>query len=439
MVGNHSNYKAMKYGKFIFAILLSAMAFVACSDDNGIVNEGVKDVQPQPIADPHAQAINGGAEIFYTQPNDPNVLYVLAEYERNGQRCIERSSLYNNSIKIEGLSTLEPVTATLYTVNYFERRSVPTKVTFTPLESQVMVTSNTLVAKAGFGGIYLTWQNKSKTELSIRLMTKVNGKWTNQEVYFSSMSESRTFREYKDEPTDFGIVIADKWDNMSDTTFVNITPMPEIEAYPLTHRSDIPYDKTSQNAWYTKAMLYDHKNGNNAWLCVADENTSSTFTLDLGAKFILSRVKFWARQRASNSRTRLSPYIDGNVPTVLEFYGSPTITTEQITNRGYWLSPNTEKEFTHTGVEIATPNFTTEWVFLGRMERERLDLLGYTDEQIYNITDQGEEFFFPVDVPAVRYVRVVIIENGKTAAYPVGGVFQIGEMNFWGNNKVPQD
>lgn len=421
----------MKQFKYLWIALLIASVFIMCDDD-----KNKEDVKPQPISDYQIKAINGGAVISYTMPNDKNILYVMAEYERNGQTYIERSSLYNNTVTIEGLNTTGAVYAKLYTVNYYETKSDPLPIEFTPLDSPISIAYSSLVKKAGFGGIYLEWENISQTELAIRLMVKEDGQWVDKEVYFSSLSEGRTFREFEDKSTDFGISIEDKWGNISDTASVTLTPIREVEVYPLTHRLDIPFDKIAQNATYTRAKLYDHINGNNSWFADPPESDrSSTFTLDLQDVYLLSRVKFWARQLAADGVSRLSPYASGRVPLVMEFYGSAEIPADKLNDKGYWLHPLTEKEFTHTGVEVSSPSFTDEWVFLGRFTRERLDLLGHSNEEIYRITDAGEEFLFPEDAKPVRYIRVVILEIAGGVPAP-GGSFQIGELNFWGNNKV---
>ena len=449
----------MKYIKFLFVTCLGALALSACTEAN-IVN-GVEDVVPQQISNPQVEVINGGAIITYTLPNDPNVEYVMAEFERNGQPTQVKSSIYNNSLTIEGLNTIDPVTVQLYSVNYFERCSEPVPVTFTPLESVVMVTLSDLEAdvRAGFGGIYLHWTNEFNTEISIHVMTneaedkEATELWEEQEVYFSAVEEGRTFRDYKDQkqyesvPTHFGVYVEDKWGNVSDTLRTVLTPLPEKmlgfeEGGPKLGFRNLPFDFIyDAGSAYVRAQLFDGKHGDNSWNATLsgkpNTNISSTFTIDLNGVYYLSRCMFYARQLAAGGKSHLNPYKSGNVPVVLEFWGNrgETIPNELIEDRGYWLHPATEFEFEHPDAEISNPNFTSEgeWQYLGRFERRRLDLEGYTEAEYFNITDQGEEFMFDDHADPMRYVRVVVLVNGYTGIYPPNSQFQIGELNFWGN------
>ncbi len=423
----------MKHIRILWMIFLLAVTFTTCKE-----NENKEDIKTRPITEYQVKAINGGAIISYTMPNDENILYVMAEYERNGKIYTERSSLYNNSLKIEGFNTMNLVHATLYTVNYYETKSDPLPVEFTPLESPISIAYHSLATKPGFGGIHLNWKNDSRTEFGIRLMVEEKGDLIDKEMYFSAMAEGRTFRTYKAVPTTFAISFEDKWGNISDTAKVTLTPIPEDEIFPYVHKMDVPYDKTDDVSPYTRACLYDHKAGNNSWFAQKSETEkSSVFTLDMKKEYLLSRVKFWARQLAADGATRLSPYTSGKVPLVLEFYGCRDISVDQLNDKGYWLHPELENDFTHDGVKRSSPSFTDEWIFLGRFTRTRLDELGYTNEEIYRITDQGEEFLFPDDPQPIRYIRVAVMSVFDSTP-PTGAIFQIGELNFWGNDDISQ-
>src|SRR5690606_35059378 len=150
---------------------------------------------PGPLEQYEVTPINGGATISYTIPRDADILYVMAEYERNGKIFTEKSSIHKNSLTIEGFNTTDEVKATLYKVNKQEQRSEPLEITFTPLESLISIAQNSLEMVPGFGGIVASWSNPASTEFGVRLMTEENNELETKDMYFSSNKDER--RSYR--------------------------------------------------------------------------------------------------------------------------------------------------------------------------------------------------------------------------------------------------
>src|SRR5690606_12381160 len=124
----------------------------------------------EPLKGYKVTPINGGATITYDIPRDPEILYIMAEYERNGKTFTEKSSIHKNSLTIEGFNTTEKVKATLYKVNKQEKRSDPLDIEFEPLESLVSIAKNSLEMAPGFAGVVASWDNPFMTEFGVRLM-----------------------------------------------------------------------------------------------------------------------------------------------------------------------------------------------------------------------------------------------------------------------------
>ena len=211
----------MKKYSFIITLGLLAFCFFSCQNENAI-----KSWNPGAIAGYSVTPIYGGATISYTIPDDPDILYVMAEYERNGKVFTEKSSVYKNTLTIQGFDTQNTVKVTLYKVNKEEQRSEPVTVEFQPLESLVAIAKNSLKFTTGFGGIIASWDNPKETELGVHLMVEDS---TNQlvssERYFSSMkNENHAFRGFEAKETTFAIAFEDKWGNISDT--VRFTTLP---------------------------------------------------------------------------------------------------------------------------------------------------------------------------------------------------------------------
>src|SRR5665647_401131 len=232
----------MKKYSFIM-VALALCSFFACN------KKADKPWTPGPIEGYQVTPINGGAIITYSIPKDPDILYVMAEYERNGAVFTEKSSVYTNSLTIEGFHTTNKVKVTLYKVNKQEQKSEPFELEFTPLESLVSLAKDSLIMVTGFAGIVASWSNPAATELAVRLMVKnKNNVMETKEVYFSSLkNEKHAFRGFEHKEYTFAIAFEDKWGNSSDTTYFTTTPFYEImipKPY-VDFRAIIPYDNTT--------------------------------------------------------------------------------------------------------------------------------------------------------------------------------------------------
>ena len=159
-------------------LILTVCLLIACEQ-----NEQIK-VKPAQLTDYKVSPINGGATITYTLPPESDILYVVAEYKRDGEIFTERSSFYNNSITIEGFNVTTPIDAILYTVNREEMKSDPIQIVFEPLESPLSWAFKTLDVSTGFGGIVASWENLNSTELGVRLMVKENDEIKNKDMFF---------------------------------------------------------------------------------------------------------------------------------------------------------------------------------------------------------------------------------------------------------------
>ena len=74
-------------------------------------------IASRPITNPVIENTYGGAVITYDIPKDNDVCFIRAEYMRNGILCTDHSSVYKNSITVEGFGTTDPVEVYLYTVD----------------------------------------------------------------------------------------------------------------------------------------------------------------------------------------------------------------------------------------------------------------------------------------------------------------------------------
>ncbi|MDR0683171.1 MAG: DUF4959 domain-containing protein [Dysgonamonadaceae bacterium] len=374
----------------------------------------------------YVTSMKGGAFISYSIPDDPDILYVMAEYMRNGKVFTERSSVYNNSIIVEGFNTTDPVRVSLYTVNRQGVKSdPPINIQFVPLESPISLTFKSLVLETGFGGIVVSWENEAKTELGFRLMFEKDGVLIDKEMYFSALARERyPFRGFTDTVmTVFALSVEDKWGNVSDTIFYSAKPYYEIEvAKPfIDMRMLVSGDNVSSyGTAYPFSKLYDGFIGDNGYL-TGSGNSGNSFTIDLKQVVKLSRMIFWPRVRSN------SPVADvyGNVNiTKFEMWGSAAFDVAKPPS--YWAD-----------LDDPSGTFKEEWEYLGYYERERLDLQGAGENDIQSRGQTGDYFDIPLTVGPVRYIRFFARATAGGSP-PPNNYYQLSELSFFGDNTVSQ-
>lgn len=388
--------------------------------------------------------INGGAEIRYTIPNDPDILYIMAEYERDGQTYTEKASVHNNLLTIEGFHRVPRVKATLYKVNRQEQRSRPVEIEFEPLESLVDIATNSLTMVPGFGGVIASWENPQSTELGVRFMRQgANNEMDWDEMYFTTLEEERrAFRGFEPEQATFAIAFEDKWGNVSDTTFLTTTPFFEtmIPKPYADFRASIPYDNTSNlpSGGRHMGMLWDNivNTSGHGWL-TQPGNSGLSMTIDMGQVAKLSRVVIHGYHANA-------VYGQANI-TQFELWGTDEIDFAKLTDRPYWLDETSVRIGAIHGVDNTTVlperTFKDDWEYLGWHAIPRYDRMVPPDPQGQsNLAVNGTEYEIPIDAKPVRYLRLFVRERAGQMPPPADNYWSMGEITFYGDNTVvPED
>jgi hypothetical protein len=430
----------MKKYRFIMAVLVLC-TFFACKQEidkpGGTWSSG-------PIEVDQITPINGGATITYKLPNDPNLLYVMAEYERNGKLFTEKSSVHKNVLTIEGFNTLGKVPFRLYMVNKQEQRSEPLELEFEPLESLISIARNSLNMVPGFGGIVADWSNPKKTEFGVRLMVKdEKGGLVTKEMYFSSSEkERRSFRGFDSKEITFAIAFEDKWGNISDTTLLKTTPFFEtVVPKPYADfRSSIPYDNITNLSGRNISSLWDNivNTASHGWLTQSGGGSGISMTIDLKQVVKLSRIVIHGYHLNS-------VYGQANI-TQFEAWGVMKIDFAKLADRPYWLDEYAVRNKNIFGLDginettqLPARTFKDDWEYLGWHAIPRYDRMVPPDPQgALNLAANGTEYEIPLDAGPVRYIRIFVREIAGAMPPPVSNYWSMGEITVYGDNTVPQ-
>jgi hypothetical protein len=356
-------------------------------------------------------------------PKDKNLSGVKAVYVRNGVVCETKTSQYVDSLSIEGYGDTNPVNVELYSVGRNEKLSAPVAIQITPLIPPVLSVNVNL--DAAFGGVSLTFSgNESNASLAFVLLTDTAGKgvWEPLQTFYAAADKGRFARRNLDpKEQKFALYIRDRWNNKSDTLIRLITPFEEIKLVKTGWtNAKLPTDTwepTENNpTWYDMSHLWKGPEAAGATTAGTNFCTLPTapmpqhFTIDLGYKASLSRIKVWPR---NNYELYSGMYLR-----FFELWGSDNPPAD-----GSW------DNWTRLGSwEVFKPSGYGEGSDVGPVTTEDTDYFRNSQEYEILPTDEVSD---PYRV--VRYIRFKTLNTFLT--YQTGatnGSVMIAEIALWG-------
>lgn len=350
----------------------------------------------------------GGAVIYFTPPTDVDLLYIKASFEDDRGRLREvKVSHVIDSLVVEGFGQEGNYNVAINAVDRGENQSITTDVAISPLTPPVQLIFPTIQGEVDFGGLKVSYENPLRAEVSINILVfnELNNQFEYRESFFTSQASGNyTFRGYPAVKTRFGVYIEDNWENVSDTAYFEVTPIPDD----FLDKSSFSVfklqgDKDFNDYGFNEGQMWDKK-WSDQWNCGHTDFLTPLphyLTVDLAVNVKLSRFKLY--QRGGSEL-----YKHGN-PKKFNIYGVNDINS---------LPP----------YDPENPN--AGWTLLRECESFKPSGLpiGQTTAEDVEYQNKGEDFNFDVNnLVEVRYIRIEVLENW-------GGIngTVIGELSFWG-------
>lgn len=375
----------------------------ACGEEEPIGQQPVDQVPPKPVTDVKVQNVAGGAILTYMLPDDEDLLYVKAVYERNGETCESRTSLYKDSLKVEGYGDTQTYNVKVIAVDRSRNESSPVSVTIQPLEPEVTMIGESLMLQADFGGVTASWDNVNREEISVIILQENDSlmEYVPLETFYSSVIEGTgSVRGMDTIPGKFGAYVQDHWGNRSEVKYYELTPIFETLFDRLRFRdASLPGDGphygggwSLPNAWdgvWGVDQGYSSQGGTGVW--------PQSVTIDMGVLGQISRVRI--HQRMGNYT-----WTEGNLR-LFEVWGCETLDPT-----GSWDS-------------------WTKLMDCESMKPSGLPLGENTNEDV-DMARDGEDFLCSPQNPKVRYIRVKVLRT-----WAGGDNFQLTEIEVFGDNR----
>jgi hypothetical protein len=284
------------YGIIIGLCLL--VAGMACSE-LPFSQTATDRVPPAPLSNVTAEPRAGGAKISYVLPVENDISYVRAEYVYKEKKHVLRSSVYNDSLVIEGLGDVAPVEVTLCLVDHSENVSAPVKVSFTPEAPPIEHIFASLTMYPDFGGVTMTWDNPLGIEIGLTVYIEdEKGIMREDRTQYSLARKGVfSFRGYEPVERKFAVKVTDKWNNVSGLKEETLTPLFEkFLDKSLFLEMGLPGDNTSVSNNRPLRLCWDNNKSTIWHTVVGGFPFPTSFTIDLGKTVKFSRMKLWARQ-----------------------------------------------------------------------------------------------------------------------------------------------
>lgn len=411
MVKQKNNMKA-KILKSVFVTLLLVLT-AACSEEVEQMPLESNSTAPQPVSDINVENLPGKVKLTFTLPSDQDLLYVKANYTLPTGRAMEvKTSLYSNSMILQGFTGNEDVDVDIVAVNRSEVESQKVTVTVNPLLSPIFDIYESLVVGSAFGGVYVNASNPEREDIAILVLTEnEEGDYVADpnSVYTSTDDIRRTIRGYDTIPREFAFTVRDRWLNYTDTLVTTITPLFE-QAIPKSSYGDLrlPNDAPGHNST-PKSGMWDNDfiNWPRCYLTQGNfiEDTHIT-SFDIGTLTKLSRIVIWDYPEYFNSGNgRGRAYYYNVCMKEFEIYGS---------------------------AELETTGDLDKWTLLGRFEEVKPSGLPYGQSNGEDFDTANAGFSWDIDAGAepVRYIRIRMIDNWA-GTYSMG----IAELQVYGNTE----
>ena len=408
--------------KIIYSIFALAITVLpsACDSDSDVNSPKGSTTPPAQVTLEGVKNLPGKSVIYFTQPGDKNFLYMKAVYETDMGERSTNASYFADSVVVEGFGKAGEYNVKLYSVSPGEAYSEPLNVKINPEEPPYITAFKSMKITPDFAGIRLKTSNTSTETLTFYVYRKdPTGKWAEAGALYTKKQDiNEAIRGMEAVPSDFSIVVKDRWGHLSESKEVSLTPYyeEEVDKKKMGYLSIGEYKGYLAPNANTPKNLYDGIIGNNnTFMPIVtggyDFTKPSSVTLDLGKQFKLSRMIVYGRRTG----TDYSSIFDGLYPKEIEIWGR---------------NDNNVTEF--------NPEKDGGWVRLFQGVLPRADgsvvpaaMVPLTDAD-KEVARDGNEVEFSVDLDTFRYVAFVCIKNYNSGNSRVN----IGELTFFG---TPQD
>ncbi|GAA4131656.1 DUF4959 domain-containing protein [Sphingobacterium kyonggiense] len=412
MVGFKRLKNMKKYLLYTLVICLGWLVTACNEEKHGPIEQDAEPIGP--VSNVQIEPTPGGGNITYTLPIGKSLSHVLAEVEMpDGQIKQFVSSQYTTTIIVEGLPKEATYKVNVYAVNRSNVKSPGISSSFECLKPPYMAAFESLEISPDFGGVKLKWfDNFSEAKLGVVLMANDSlGDFVQYGSEYSTLKDlTHSFRGMKSAENHFGAFIKDRFGNVSDTIFADLTPLFETLISKAKFKEHtLPGDAAQYPASEVSVgfrYIWDDVYSNNyaspymnyrSFISNDTRPLPLHITFDLGAKYLLTRMRlnnYYQFQNRGVKKYEIWGHA-GTPPTDGSWDG--------------WVKLGEHEQFKPSGNPFGPSNVTE------------------ADKRYW---ETGDMVTLKDDAGPIRYIRFRALSNWSGTLN-----FNLMELTFWGSDQ----
>jgi hypothetical protein len=306
----------------LIIIIVLIATFTGCKESERFeINYDDNTPPGKPFVSQDYKPLYGGARIYFTPPEDQDVLTIDANYtNQKGEIFWFSASYFTDSIDVEGFADTEPKTVNIYAVDRAGNKSEAQSITVVPKEPAVSRVASSVGVKGGFGSFYIDWRNELKQVVNVHVTYKYDDRERNV-FYTSTDTVERRYIRIDDlpetTPVSVSVEVEDRYGNTGNVTSSEIflirdEKIPKNKWYIPQTNDSIAGEPQGYWEGYEGRMIYiaddiidDGLNWN--WGSTSfkgrtgnrdDGNLPANFIIDLGEEWEISRIITYQRDGA---------------------------------------------------------------------------------------------------------------------------------------------
>ncbi|MCF3108207.1 DUF4959 domain-containing protein [Niabella sp. CC-SYL272] len=390
-------------------LTLLLVGIFSCQKQTGTDQQPIYKSTVKPPAVGNVKVINipGGAQIIYTIPADPTIMYVQADFMVNENTKQQvKASYFTDTLVVRGFAKSTDYKVTLRTVSRSEVPSDPVEVTVHPDTPPYLLVKQSIQIYGDFGGANIQYENPTSADLAVVALVDTISK---PEYVYTSYSKATignfSIRGFGAGERKYGAYVRDRWGNVSDTVWSKVRSMNEIVLDRSVMKALVlPGDQTACCGSDLNVPLRNgYSAGDWAFYGVVNNNNQTDslperITVDMGKPVVLSRIRYYMRKNGG------AEFRNGTLK-FFKIYGS--------------MNPNPNGALDNSWTQIGG---VFELVKPSGLPYGQLDAADQAE------VNNGTEFVMPLPAVPMRYFRMVILQN-----YSGGAGLEMASIKFMGD------
>ncbi|MEG1586229.1 MAG: DUF4959 domain-containing protein [Bacteroidales bacterium] len=323
---------------------------------------------PAPVQILDWTPITGGAIFTYELPEDENFLYVKAVYTlQTGTVMTKRSSLFSNTLTIDGIGGEKDYAIKLYSVNRSGKESAPVTVMVRTKEFSSNFVLESIRLIPGFSSVICTWENDTQALVNIVITFEVSENKEITKIYASNTGAGRYDVSNVEAKYHYYVQVKDQYGNItSKRDMGEVAPLEDYKLTKVVQSSTTGLDSLLWRA-LTQNELKEHANGtlktaphsalegridrffddqidvsskqNFNYFHTGTAGYPFSYFIDLGKQVEVSRFRIHQRDYASSG----SEFYAGSNVETFELYASNDLDNWELLREATIIKPNNEQ------------------------------------------------------------------------------------------------